>query len=80
MRVKKETEKKTDSSDAMFLGPWNVGGVHFDSGISKAGKSKFTAICELPGIQRHIGDFDTEDEAVKAVEAAVKNWFSKIPD
>jgi hypothetical protein len=77
MKWKKDTAKQSVDK-VLFLGPWNIGGVHYDSLCSKDDVMKYTAICKLPGV-KWPGKFQTEKEAKAAVEYSVKHWLSKLP-
>jgi hypothetical protein len=64
--------------EVLFLGPWNVGGVHYDSLCYKDDVMKYTATCKLPGV-KWPGKFQTAKEAKVAVEYSVKHWLSQLP-
>jgi hypothetical protein len=64
--------------EVLFLGPWNVGGVHYDSLSSKDDVMKYVATCKLPGV-KWPGKFQTVKEAKAAVEYSVKHWLSRLP-
>jgi hypothetical protein len=77
MEWKKAAEQYANG-EVLFLGPWDVGGVHYDSRCSKDDIMKYTAICKLPGT-KWLGKFQTAKEAKAAVEYSVKHWLSKLP-
>jgi hypothetical protein len=64
--------------EVLFLGPWNVGGAHYDDLYSKDSIMKYTATCKLPGV-KWPGKFQTVEEAKAAVEYSVRHWLSKLP-
>jgi hypothetical protein len=66
------------NGEALFLGPWNVGDIHYDSSCSKEDVMKYTATCKLPGI-KWPGKFQTAKEAKVAVEYSVNHWLSQLP-
>jgi hypothetical protein len=77
MEWKKDTAKHS-VDEVLFLGPWNVGDVHYDSLSSKDGVVKYTATCKLPGYEWR-GEFQTKRGAEAAVESAVEYWLSQLP-
>jgi hypothetical protein len=66
------------NGEALFLGPWNVGDIHYDSLSSKGDVMKYTATCKLPGV-KWPGKFQTAKEAKVAVEYSVNHWLSQLP-
>lgn len=65
--------------ELLYLGPWNVGGIHYDSARSKSDKEKYAATCNLPGIKNMLGHFKTNEEAKEKAENAVRHWLGKLP-
>ncbi len=63
----------------LFLGPWKVGGVHYDSCKNRNDPAKYAATCTLPGIKNLLGHFETEEKAIETAENAVKHWLNKLP-
>jgi hypothetical protein len=78
MEWKKDTARYANG-EVLFLGAWNVGGVHYDSLGSNTDKLKYIGTCKLPGIKGRLGNFETKKEAKAVVEAAVEHWMSKLP-
>ena len=64
--------------ELLFLGTWNVGGAYYDGTTSKSEQFKYAATCELPGIKKVLGHFNSIEEAKKATERAVAHWLSKL--
>jgi hypothetical protein len=77
MEWRKDTAKHSNG-EVLFLGPWVVGGIQYDSLCSRGDKMKYVAMCKLPGVTER-SHFSTAQEAKKNVEAAVKHWMSKLP-
>jgi hypothetical protein len=66
------------NGEILFLGPWNVGSIHYDSLCSKEDVKKYVAIYKLPGFERR-GEFRLKTDAKTAVESAVEYWLSLLP-
>jgi hypothetical protein len=75
------------TDETLYLGPWIVGGIRYDSFLVVEGiwydsysvddEMKIEAICKLPGvIERRY--FPTTSEAKAAVESAAKHWLSRL--
>lgn len=58
------------------LGKYTVGSVHWDSIIR--GEPPYQATNFLPGIKGDVGKFETEELAMKRIEAIVAYWFEQI--
>jgi hypothetical protein len=77
-------EWKTDTrqyslGERLFLGPWEVGGCHYDSTRSRNDPAKWAATCKLPGIKALLGHFEDEDTAKTTVVKAVEHWLRQLP-
>lgn len=59
----------------LFLGKWPVGGINYDSLVSRERKDKYRATCQLPGICSNLGLHATPAMAKERVEAAVTSWL-----
>jgi hypothetical protein len=75
---KKDTAENSNS-EMLFLGPWVVGYVEYDSLSSKDDMLKYVAACKLPGVTGHTR-FSTAQEGKKDVESAVEYWLSQLPE
>lgn len=67
------------SGEKLRLGPWVVGGVHFDSLVAKDARDRYRATCLLPGISSGLGLHESREAAKERVEKAVNAWLAKIP-
>jgi hypothetical protein len=61
----------------LFAGHWNVGGVHYDSTISKGATNRYAVTSKLPGLKGHLGNFETQEEGKLRAEQATKHWFAR---
>jgi hypothetical protein len=77
MEWKKDTSQYL-SGEALYLGPWVVGYVEYDSLSSRDDTLKYVATCKLPGVTGRTR-FSTAAEAKTDVESAVKRWLSRLP-
>jgi hypothetical protein len=75
MEWRKDTAKHS-VGEVLFLGHWNVGGVHYDSLSSRDDTLRYVATCKLPGVETRT-KFATAAEGKKDVEATVKYWLSR---
>lgn len=75
----KVDKTKYSCGELLYLGKWNVGGVHYDGCRTKGDPLKYTATCRLPGIKTNLGGYTTDAEAKERVESAVTHWLNKLP-
>lgn len=75
----KSVTQEYSSGAKLFLGPWVVGGCHYDSTRNKNDPRKWAATCTLPGIKSLLGHFDSEEIAKEMAEKAVTHWLGKLP-
>ncbi len=59
----------------LYLGRWNVGGYHLDPLRSKDSPNMWKSTCNLPGIKRDLGNFETEEGAKDWLEKTVHYWL-----
>lgn len=71
-------ETKFISGDRLFVGKWNVGGIHYNSLRAKNDPKKWKATCRLPGIKQNLGDYESEEEAKTELIKVVDHWFDNI--
>ncbi len=71
-------QRKYASGEVLFIGPWRVGGAHYDGTTAKTAKDKYRATCDLPGIGG-LGLYETRELAKQRVEKAVRSWLDKLP-
>ena len=65
------------SGQTCYAGKWPVGNVEWVSG-AKGDTKHYGAFMRLPGLKERIGVFETEGEAMKKVEMAVKHWLKGL--
>ena len=78
MEWKNDTGKYS-CGELLFLGPWKVGGCHYDSTRNRDDPAKYAATCLLPGIKSVLGHFETREKAAEVAEKAVTHWLGKLP-
>ena len=76
---KKVQEKYGPNANRLYIGSIAVGAVSWNALKSRndVGKDYVYSIM-LPGIKGTSGAVPTEEDAKSTVEAAVKDWFSKV--
>lgn len=72
----KRKEGGYQNGEALFLGAWRVGSVDWNPSSSRG--KKYLVWCLLPGISDQLPGSDSQDDAKKTLEEAVKYWLSKI--
>ena len=75
----KNDNGKYSCGEILFLGPWKVGGCHYDSTRNRNDPAKYAATCLLPGIKSLLGHFETKEKAAEVAEKAVAHWLGKLP-
>jgi hypothetical protein len=78
MKWVKDTTKHS-IGEVLYLGPWNVGTIHYNRLWSKGDLVKYIAVCKLPGYEWR-GEFRFKKDAKAAVESAFEYWLSKLPE
>lgn len=67
------------NGEVLYLGPWPVGGAHYDATTAKGSRDKYRASCKLPGIAG-LGLYETREQAKERVEQVVTAWLNKVPN
>ncbi|MDM1814901.1 hypothetical protein LZ334_02180 [Serratia ureilytica] len=65
------------NGEALFLGAIEVGRAIYDPTTSKSDDGKYSASCSLPGLKKEKKNFQTIDEAKKAIECVVSEWIRR---
>lgn len=61
-----------------MIGRWAVAEYHTNPAKKKRAASNWTCTCSLPGMERHQGYAQTEDEARAMLENIVRIWFNGL--
>ena len=61
-----------------LVGKWKVGSVHYSALISRGDPKNYQATCLLPGIKTDLGRYETELDAIWAVNEAIEHWFKNL--
>lgn len=76
---KQDTRQYRDGQ-LLFLGPWCVGSVFFNSLKPRGQDSEWRATCGLPGVKPVVGDFQSTEEAKRQLEQLVSMWLARATE